>query len=201
MSQDFLRAPSCPSWFTAFMLATIPTLSISFQIDATSGPARAGRLTTPHGVIETPVFMPVGTVASVKGVSQDILEDTRRADPSGQYLSPLSAAGSGAGAAAGRPARFHVVAARDSHRLGRLPGLQPERTAQGQRRRRDVSFASGRLFAFLQPGERDGGADRAGRRHHHGVRRVHGVSRRMRARARQSMEIDAALGGAQQEIF
>src|SRR6478735_5869064 len=57
------------------LLATIPALSISFQIDVTSGPARASRLTTPHGVIETPVFMPVGTVASVKGVSQDILED------------------------------------------------------------------------------------------------------------------------------
>ena len=56
-------------------IATIPKLSVSFQIDATSGAARAGRLTTPHGVIETPVFMPVGTVASVKGVSQDILED------------------------------------------------------------------------------------------------------------------------------
>jgi queuine tRNA-ribosyltransferase len=50
-------------------------LSISFQIDATRGSARAGRLITPHGVVETPVFMPVGTVASVKGVSQDILED------------------------------------------------------------------------------------------------------------------------------
>ncbi len=59
----------------AFSLATIPTLPISFQIEAKSGPARASRLTTPHGVIETPVFMPVGTVASVKGVSQDILED------------------------------------------------------------------------------------------------------------------------------
>jgi queuine tRNA-ribosyltransferase len=57
------------------VLATIPKLSISFQIDATSGPARAGRVTTPHGIVETPVFMPVGTVASVKGVSQDILED------------------------------------------------------------------------------------------------------------------------------
>ena len=52
-----------------------PAVSLSFQIDATSGAARAGRLTTPHGVIETPVFMPVGTVASVKGVSQDILEE------------------------------------------------------------------------------------------------------------------------------
>src|SRR6476660_7566240 len=31
--------------------------------------ARRGRLTTPHGVIETPAFMPVGTQGSVKGVS------------------------------------------------------------------------------------------------------------------------------------
>ena len=50
-------------------------MSISFQIGATTGAARAGRLTTPHGIVETPVFMPVGTVASVKGVSQDILEE------------------------------------------------------------------------------------------------------------------------------
>ena len=50
-------------------------VSIQFQIQATSGPARLGRLTTPHGEIETPVFMPVGTVASVKGVPQDVLEE------------------------------------------------------------------------------------------------------------------------------
>ena len=50
-------------------------MSISFQIEATRGAARVGRLTTPHGVVETPVFMPVGTLASVKGVSQDILEE------------------------------------------------------------------------------------------------------------------------------
>jgi queuine tRNA-ribosyltransferase len=50
-------------------------LSISFQIEATQGAARAGRLSTPHGVVETPVFMPVGSLASVKGVSQDILEE------------------------------------------------------------------------------------------------------------------------------
>ncbi|MDW8231125.1 MAG: tRNA guanosine(34) transglycosylase Tgt, partial [Saprospiraceae bacterium] len=36
--------------------------------------ARLGRLHTPHGVIETPVFMPVGTQASVKTLSQDELE-------------------------------------------------------------------------------------------------------------------------------
>ncbi|MGA8432779.1 MAG: tRNA guanosine(34) transglycosylase Tgt [Candidatus Sulfotelmatobacter sp.] len=50
-------------------------MSLQFQVEATRGSARAGRLLTPHGEIETPVFMPVGTVASVKGISQDILED------------------------------------------------------------------------------------------------------------------------------
>jgi queuine tRNA-ribosyltransferase len=50
-------------------------VSIQFQIEATHGAARKGRLLTPHGEIETPVFMPVGTLATVKGVSQDILED------------------------------------------------------------------------------------------------------------------------------
>jgi len=46
-----------------------------FRIEKTKGKARLGRLTTPHGEIETPVFMPVGTLASVKGVPQDTLEE------------------------------------------------------------------------------------------------------------------------------
>src|SRR5258707_13218276 len=46
-----------------------------FQIDATDSKARAGRLVTPHGEVQTPVFMPVGTLGSVKGVSQDVLEE------------------------------------------------------------------------------------------------------------------------------
>ena len=37
--------------------------------------ARLGRLHTPHGVIDTPVFMPVGTQATVKGVSPEELKD------------------------------------------------------------------------------------------------------------------------------
>jgi len=36
--------------------------------------ARRGQLRTPHGVIETPVFMPVGTAATVKGLTQEALE-------------------------------------------------------------------------------------------------------------------------------
>jgi queuine tRNA-ribosyltransferase len=54
---------------------SVDIVSIDFQIESRSGPARAGRLITPHGEVETPVFMPVGTLASVKGVSQDILEE------------------------------------------------------------------------------------------------------------------------------
>jgi queuine tRNA-ribosyltransferase len=50
-------------------------MSFSFQLEATCGAARAGRMMTPHGEVRTPVFMPVGTVASVKGVPQDVLEE------------------------------------------------------------------------------------------------------------------------------
>ena len=50
-------------------------MPVRFQIEATRGSGRAGKLITPHGEVETPVFMPVGTLASVKGVSQDVLEE------------------------------------------------------------------------------------------------------------------------------
>lgn len=42
--------------------------------------ARAGSITTDHGIIETPIFMPVGTVASVKGVHQRELKNDINAD-------------------------------------------------------------------------------------------------------------------------
>lgn len=46
-----------------------------FTIEAQAGPARLGRMTTPHGPVETPVFMPVGTQGTVKSVPQDVLEE------------------------------------------------------------------------------------------------------------------------------
>ncbi len=49
-------------------------MPLSFQILATGGLARRGRLTTLHGVIETPAFMPVGTLGAVKGVTPQELE-------------------------------------------------------------------------------------------------------------------------------
>jgi queuine tRNA-ribosyltransferase len=46
-----------------------------FSVEAEAGPARLGRMQTPHGEVETPAFMPVGTVGSVKAVPQDVLEE------------------------------------------------------------------------------------------------------------------------------
>lgn len=45
-----------------------------FTLDAKDGRARAGRLKTCHGEIETPIFMPVGTVGSVKAIAPDDLK-------------------------------------------------------------------------------------------------------------------------------
>lgn len=51
-------------------------MGLSFQVERT-GPAggRLARLLLPHGVVKTPVFMPVGTAATVKTVEQGVLED------------------------------------------------------------------------------------------------------------------------------
>ena len=46
---------------------------MKFELLATDGAARAGRLTTANGVVETPIFMPVGTHAAVKALGPDDL--------------------------------------------------------------------------------------------------------------------------------
>jgi queuine tRNA-ribosyltransferase len=50
--------------------------SFSLQHVDSGGSARLGRFSTPHGVVETPAFMPVGTQGTVKGVDRDRLRDT-----------------------------------------------------------------------------------------------------------------------------
>jgi len=50
-------------------------MGFSFEVERVAeGGGRRGRLRLPHGVVETPVFMPVGTAASVKAVPQSLLE-------------------------------------------------------------------------------------------------------------------------------
>src|SRR4051812_14890843 len=48
---------------------------LDFQILATEGHARRGRLTLNHGVVQTPIFMPVGTYGTVKGVTPRSLQE------------------------------------------------------------------------------------------------------------------------------
>lgn len=48
-----------------------------FKIITTDGGARRGVLTTPHGQVQTPIFMPVGTQAAVKGLTVAQVEDTQ----------------------------------------------------------------------------------------------------------------------------
>lgn len=48
---------------------------MKFSIQHKSGKARAGTLTTDHGDILTPIFMPVGTLGAVKGVTFDVLQN------------------------------------------------------------------------------------------------------------------------------
>ena len=63
--------------FEASSLLSGPSMteqSIHFEVQAREGEARAGILTTRRGVIETPVFMPVGTAGTVKGIRFEELE-------------------------------------------------------------------------------------------------------------------------------
>ena len=46
---------------------------MKFEVVARDGAARAGRLTTAHGVVDTPIFMPVGTQGTVKALAPDDL--------------------------------------------------------------------------------------------------------------------------------
>jgi queuine tRNA-ribosyltransferase len=47
----------------------------SFSVQATDGKARAGLLELNHGVVQTPIFMPVGTYGAVKGVPPQVLSE------------------------------------------------------------------------------------------------------------------------------
>jgi hypothetical protein len=126
-----------------------------FRVEKISGNARLGRVCTSHAEIETPVFMPVGTAASVKGVPQETLEEL------------------GAQIILGNTYHLYLRPGVETVRkmgLRWISGLQPQRAAKNLGRRGHIPFASRRFFAFLQPGERHAGANRAGRGHRHGVR-------------------------------
>ncbi|MBL4540129.1 MAG: tRNA guanosine(34) transglycosylase Tgt [Oceanicaulis sp.] len=82
-----------------------PGRRLPFSVDATDPgtSARAGALTTPHGVVRTPAFMPVGTAGTVKGITGWQLED----------LAPQMVLAN----------TYHLLLRPGVERLGRLGGL------------------------------------------------------------------------------
>jgi queuine tRNA-ribosyltransferase len=50
--------------------------SFAFSVSHTDGKARRGQITTPHGLVQTPAFMPVGTAGTVKAMYTDQVRET-----------------------------------------------------------------------------------------------------------------------------
>ena len=50
-------------------------MSLQFEVLKTEGKARRGRMTLNHGVVQTPIFMPVGTYGTVKAMAPNELEE------------------------------------------------------------------------------------------------------------------------------
>ena len=57
-------------------LLSVAAMSLTFELLGTDGAARRGRLTTAHGTVETPAFMPVGTAATVKAMMPQSVAET-----------------------------------------------------------------------------------------------------------------------------
>ncbi len=81
----------------------LPTTHFAHHTVATDGAARAGTLTTAHGPVETPVFMPVGTAGTVKAMTADAVRAT------------------GARLVLGNT--YHLMLRPGAERVGRLGGL------------------------------------------------------------------------------
>ena len=64
------------------------TDAFSFRLIATDGAARRGEIATPHGAVQTPAFMPVGTQATVKGL--DARDGARAPAPTSCSATPIT---------------------------------------------------------------------------------------------------------------
>ncbi len=120
------------------MNQTLPG-GLAFELLATEGHARRGRLTLNHGVVETPVFMPVGTYGTVKGVMPQSLDDMGAQIILGNTFHLWMRPGLDVMQQFGGLHRFEAWQQADPDRQRRLPGLEPGRDAQDQRRGRASS--------------------------------------------------------------
>ena len=166
-----------------------------FELLATDGAARRGRLHTAHGTVETPAFMPVGTAATVKAMTPAMLRAT--------------------GAEIVLANTYHLMLRPGAERIARLGGLHRfmawpgpiltdsggfqvmslaarRQTRRGGRRVR-VAPRRRRHRADARARDRDPGAARCD--HHDGARRVPALADRPRRGGRLDAPLDA-LGRA-----
>ena len=109
-------------------------MAVRFSIlhQDTASRARLGLLHTPHGTVETPIFMPVGTQATVKTMTPEEVSDFK------QHLSPLPAAGPRTDQGGRRTAPFYALERTHPDRQRWISGIQPGTPAKGCRGRGDL---------------------------------------------------------------
>ena len=113
--------------------------AFSFAVSKTDGAARRGEIVTPHGRVQTPAFMPVGTQGTVRGLTPEAVRATGADDPARQHLSPDAAARRRAHRHARRLAHLHAMAAADPHRFRRFPGDVANRRCASSRNTASLS--------------------------------------------------------------
>ena len=97
-------------------------MTFEVQHNDPNSSARTGLIQTDHGPIKTPIFMPVGTVGSVKGVHFAELRG-EGTDYSGQHLPPVSASWAGHSAQGGWTAQVQHVGPSHPYRFWRFSGI------------------------------------------------------------------------------
>jgi hypothetical protein len=157
------------------MFLTRQDCRMKFELLATDGAARRGRLTLAHGTVDTPAFMPVGTYGTVKGIARGTARH-RRADRASATPSTCGCARA-----------LEVIAAHGGlHRFmgwdgpiltdsGGFQVFQPGRPAQDHRGGRQVRLAGEWRQAVPDTGGVDAHPARAQFRHRHDLRRMHAL--------------------------
>ena len=108
--------------------------TFSFRVLHTDGAARRGEMTTAHGLVQTPAFMPVGTRGAVKGVTPRDLREAGAEIILGNTYHLWLRPGDGLIARLGGLHRFTGWDGPDPDRQRRIPGLQPRRDDASSRR-------------------------------------------------------------------
>ena len=146
-------------------------MTFELQYNDTKSNARAGLITTDHGVIETPIFMPVGTQGTVKGVHMtELKEDTKAQIILGNtyhlYLRPSIQILEQAGG-------LHKFNTWDRPILTDSGGFQVFSLSDNRKLHEEGAefrCASRRLQTYVHAGEGDGYRTLDRRGYHHGLR-------------------------------